>query len=188
VTYDELITYFGYSRRRDAVSHLLDGNTRPEVPPEPLESLLGFVAGEPRVRDVYVDVKLRPDQLEYAQAHAAVVNSPRFHHVSAELEVVRALHPGVIGDFELTGVLEVARELGLRKVAIGMGQRLWIDFYREVCDVIAARDRGELDTVIVWTVNHVDRMRDLARLGVDGIITDEAVALCRILAEPRPAS
>jgi glycerophosphoryl diester phosphodiesterase len=185
VTYAELLEHFGYTRRRDPISHILDGNTKPEVPPEPLESLMAFVDGEPRLRDVYVDVKLRADQVEDARALAAILADPRYHLLTTEREIVQALEPRVTGDFELPGVLEAARELGLRNVSMGAGQRLWVDFHHELCEVLDARDRGELDSVVVWTVNDEARLRDLVALGVDGIITDDLAALARAIAATR---
>lgn len=182
ITYDELVTHFGYSKRRNPIMQLME-STHPEIPPEPLESLLDLVATDTRLRDVYVDIKLREDQVDDARALAALLTDPKFHLLTTQREIVLAIGPRMTGDFELSGVLDEAKELGLRHVSMGAGQRLWAGFYSELCDVIDARDRGELDSVTVWTVNDEKRLRELVDLGVDGIITDE-ITMLRDVLEP----
>lgn len=91
--------------------------------------------------------------MDDARALAALLTDPKFHLLTTQREIVLALGPRMTGDFELSGILAEAKELGLRHVSMGAGQRLWADFYSELCDVIDARDRGELDSVTAWTVN-----------------------------------
>lgn len=192
LTYEEFVTHFGYTKRRDAVSHILDGNTQPEVPPEPFDALLDFASNEPRLLDVFVDVKLRADELEEARELARVLETSkgraptRFHLLSAEVEVLEALRSEareveVYGDFELPGVLETARALDLSCISMGCGQRLWAGFRKEVEEVIEARARGEISSVIVWTFSDEERLRALVHAGVDGIITDAPDLLCTIV-------
>lgn len=194
LTYEEFVTHYGYTERSDAVSHVLDGNTRPEIAPEPLEALLDFASSEPRLTDVYVDMKLRADQLADARELARVLETSnerartptRFHLMTAEEEVLEALREcslelQLYGDFELPGVLDLAPKLQLKCVAMGMGQRLWPSFHREVVDVVAARDRGELESVIVWTINDEERLRALVAANVNGIVTDRPGDLRKIL-------
>lgn len=190
--YADFVSHYGYTRRRDAVSHVLDGNTPPEVRPDTLEALLDYAGEEERLRDVYLDVKLRdPARVEqFVGAVNRAVETARFptnfHLLCAEVEVLDALRRArlkVFGDFELPGVLRATRRLGLRCVSMGCGQRPWRGFLRETSEVVRARDRGELDSVVVWTVNDEQRLRALVDLGVDGIITDDCELLCRVLGE-----
>lgn len=198
VTYEEFIAHFGYSKKSDPITHVIDGNSDPEIQPEPLEALLDFAANEPRLLDVFVDIKLRAHELDEARELARLIETSneraraptRFHLLTTEVEVLEALREAtlelkVYGDFELPGVLEVAKQLGLRDISMGMGQRIWPSFYRELCDVIEARKRSEIDSVVVWTLNDEDRLRAVVEAGVDGVITDDAELLCRILGEVR---
>lgn len=190
LTYEEFIANYGYNRRREPVEQVIAAGS-PEIPPEPLESLLQFAANEPRLHDVFVDVKLRVDQLEDARELARQIETSneraaaptRFHFLTIEAEVLQTLREATIesdvyGDFENPGVLEIARELHLRHISMGCGQRIWRSFFREVCDVI---ESGEVDSVVVWTINEQEAMRALIEAGVDGIITDEPALLRSLL-------
>ena len=70
------------------------------------------------------------------------------------------------------------------------GCAAWSPFYRDLTEETVAEAHALGLRVVVWTVNEVDDMLALARLGVDGIITDypdraiEALAPWR--APPRP--
>ena len=69
------------------------------------------------------------------------------------------------------------KELGLRHVSMGAGQRFWNEFRDEVDEVVRARDAGDIDRVVVWTISEPDRLREMVELGVDGIITDDSAGL-----------
>jgi glycerophosphoryl diester phosphodiesterase len=190
LSYQEFCTHFGYNRRNDAVSHLLDGDTVPEVRPEPLEALLEFAGKEERLRDVFLDVKLRdPDRAAglVDALHRALDDArypSKFHLLCAEAEILPSLRSDRLahyGDFELSGVLDEAPKHELRCISMGVGQRSWSGFHREASEVVEARDRGELDSVIVWTINEEEQLRALVALGVDGIITDDSELLCRVI-------
>ncbi len=56
---------------------------------------------------------------------------------------------------------------------MGAGRRTWGDFRREFGQVVRARRRGGVGSVVAWTVNDEHRLRELVALGVDGIVTDE---------------
>lgn len=58
---------------------------------------------------------------------------------------------------------------------------VWPLFRQELADVLAAREKGRIDEVIVWTVNEEERLRELAGLRVDGILTDDPALLRGIL-------
>jgi glycerophosphoryl diester phosphodiesterase len=190
LTYEEFITHYGYNKRKESVEQVLEAGS-PEIPPEPFESLLDFAANEPRLLDVFVDVKLRDDQLDDARELARLIETSneraraptRFHMLTVEVEVLEVLRSAtleskVYGDFEHPGVLEIARELGLRHISMGCGQRPWGGFFKEVCDVV---ESGEVDSVIVWTINEEEALRALIKAGVHGIITDEPAFLRSLL-------
>ena len=52
------------------------------------------------------------------------------------------------------------------------GCPVWSPYYRGVSEEALTEARALGLRVVVWTVNEVEEMLDLARLGVDGIITD----------------
>ena len=52
------------------------------------------------------------------------------------------------------------------------GCAVWSPYYRDLTEETLAEARSCGLKVVVWTVNDTDEMRGLARLGVDGIITD----------------
>jgi glycerophosphoryl diester phosphodiesterase len=93
------------------------------------------------------------------------------------------LGPGirVFADFELPGALDFAKRYGADCVSLGVGRRLWPDLRHELGQVLSARDAGRLESVIVWTVNEEKRLRELARLSVDGILTDDTSLLREIV-------
>ena len=86
-------------------------------------------------------------------------------------------------DFELPGVVRYARRYGLAHVSMGLGQRTWGDFRDEAHHVVRARRRGRVASVVAWTLNEEDRLRDLVTLGVDGIITDDSALLRRLVGD-----
>ena len=72
------------------------------------------------------------------------------------------------------------------RLVMAAGCSVWSPFYRDLTEetLIEAHARGL--RVVVWTVNEVDSMLDLARLGVDGIITDYPDRALDALAPWRP--
>jgi glycerophosphoryl diester phosphodiesterase len=190
--------HYGYTRRRGGILDLFSDGGPPNVPTITFDDLLGWADRETRASHVCVDVKLLPAQtpaaLELLEILRARVerDSARpdlsFHYLCPQREILEALArrcrerplPGgfdVHADFEFPGVLAAARKLGFRHVSMGTGRRIWKEFRREVADVVAARRAGDLDSVIVWTVNEPDRLRELVVLGVDGILTDDPATL-----------
>jgi hypothetical protein len=82
-----------------------------------------------------------------------------FHLLSPHLEIVEALLakgrrlflPATLrlhADFELPSVCDVAQQLSVRHICMGCGMRQWVDFRREIAEVMAARDDGYFDTVV----------------------------------------
>ena len=66
------------------------------------------------------------------------------------------------------------------------GCRVWSPFYRDLTEETVAEAHALGLRVVVWTVNEVDDMLALARLGVDGIITDYPDRAVEALAPWRP--
>ena len=201
-----LQAYCGYIRCQPGPGDGADWEPQAPVSPAVFEELVAWLRHERRVRHVFLDLKLAP-----AQAGAALAllhrlrrltldkgfrPDLRFHILSPHLEIVAALLaeaervplPATLrlcADFELPGVCHVARALGVRHVCMGYGVRAWGEFRHEVAQAVAERDRGHLDTVVVWTVNDEARLRELVALGVNGIITDTPALLHRIVREHR---
>ena len=77
------------------------------------------------------------------------------------------------------------------RMVAAAGGRVWSPYHAEV-DAARLAEAHELGLrVVVWTVNEVPRMRELIRMGVDGIITDypdvlRAVMIESGLAVPEP--
>jgi hypothetical protein len=64
---------------------------------------------------------------------------------------------------------------------MGAGQRFWNEFRAEVASVGRSRRRGNLDGLIVWTVNEEQRLSEMIDRGVDGILTDDPKTLRAIV-------
>ena len=67
------------------------------------------------------------------------------------------------------------------------GCAVWSPFFRDVTESALAEAHALGLRVVVWTVNEVDDMLALARLGVDGVITDYPDRAIDALAPWRPA-
>jgi hypothetical protein len=197
-----LRTSCGYMRRRAVPGDYADGEAATQVVPAVFEEVVAWLRHERRVRHLFLDLKLRPGQEDAALALLAhlyrlsTYGSFRpdlvFHLLSPHLEIVEALlakarrlpPPATLrlyADFELPGVCDVARQLGVRHVCMGCGMRLWADFRHEIAEVMAARDDGCFDTVVAWTVNNEASLKELVALGVNGIITDDPALLYSIV-------
>jgi glycerophosphoryl diester phosphodiesterase len=194
--------HYGYVRR-DGVDE-----RKPRVSIALLEDLLGWTASEPRVTLVCLDVKLGEKEtaaarelarfLRDARSSGRIPERVRVALLCPEQEILQALLTesrretlgrgnSIFADFELPGALEFTKRLGAGCVSFGVRRRLWPDFRDEVGKVLAARDAGRIDSVIVWTINDEKRMRELVELNVDGILTDEPRLLRRIVSERPPA-
>ena len=177
-----------------------DGRDGIEIPL--LEDLLAWAAGEPRLRRIFLDLKLAPHDLpralELFEQLRRISAEPQLSHVVLHLlnvhrQVISGLAKAreeagsperlrVSADVELAGVVAAAESVGAPDVSLGCGERFWVGFRREVCAAIRARDRGRFGYVAVWTVNGARRLRELAAGGVDAIITDEPETLRRVAA------
>ncbi len=167
-----------------------------------LPELLAWAPGQAGLTDVLLDVKLAADQT--AEARALVVELQdaaasgalgglTIRLLCPQAEIVRELvqrhrrRPDgirVSADFELSGASKLAPATGARDVSLGLGRRLWPGFRGDVARCVGARERGIFDAVVAWTIDDPDRLRELVRLGVDGILTDDP-ALLRGIVGPR---
>ena len=189
--------HYGYTLRRSGpreIAAMADG--RPQVSVATIEELFTWVAQEPRLRAVLLDVKLSGRQVPAAREllrRAAEFGARPggrpvpFFYLSQHVEVLRALLPSagrsdgagvsVCGDFERPCALAFAKRLGLSRVSMGNGQRIWRGFRQELSEVVAARQRGRLESVLAWTFNDRKQLEELVAMGVDGILTDDPALL-----------
>jgi glycerophosphoryl diester phosphodiesterase len=87
-----------------------------------------------------------------------------------------------VPDFELPGVIEVAAELRTRHVSIGKNpRRTWASTRDDLVVAVRAREAGLLDWVLVWTANDERVLRELGRLAIDAVLTDDVAYARRIL-------
>jgi glycerophosphoryl diester phosphodiesterase len=208
LTLAEFRAHYGYCRRKGAAADLLATSEPPEVPTNTLEELCEWANRDERLEHVFLDVKLEPSQLDRALelletvrdcvSGAGARKSLSYHYLSPQREVLEALGercrarplpPGldVHADFEFPGVLRVALKLGFRHVSMGLGRRFWKGFRNEAARAARSRAAGRVDSVVVWTINEPERLEELVRLGVDGILTDDPKALRAIVARTSPA-
>jgi glycerophosphoryl diester phosphodiesterase len=195
--------HYAYRPRGPLLHDLLDGESDEKTPFLLFDEALTWARREHRLRTLFVDVKLLEDETD-AAAHlfdelraACGAGDWRPNLVVAllctEREILETLLERaelwglpeclrIYADFELPGVLEDAGRLGIRNVSMGCGERAWADFRRELAMVIAARQAGELDSVVVWTVNDAELLEELVQLRVDAILTDDVAALRDLLA------
>jgi len=194
---DELRRHYGYVRCGGNV-----GDAR--IPIARLEDLFGWMQSEPRLALVCLDVKLGEKETAAARNLARFVRDARRSGripervrvalLCPEQEILQALltesrretlGPGtsIFADLEFPGALDFAKRFGADCVSLGIGRRTWSDFRDELGAILAARDAGRVDSVIVWTVNDEKKLRQLAGWHVDGILTDDAGLLRRIVSE-----
>jgi glycerophosphoryl diester phosphodiesterase len=192
MTLAEMREICGYAPSRDLVTTLLSPDD-PVVPFALLDDLIRWSADEPRLAEVFLDIKLLAEHADRAPPLLDAIAGRRpdlaFRFLLPERELWEALRgkelpPGVTlaGDFELPGVLGDVEETGIRHVSMGYTPtRTWGDFQRELSEVVAARDEGMFETLTVWTVNDEDKLRALVDARLDAILTDEPALLQSLL-------
>jgi glycerophosphoryl diester phosphodiesterase len=167
-----------------------------------LGELCIWASSEPRARSLMFDVKLNERELGRVEPLLTSLRAAFERHAGlkrrkcrilcgqqevcatlrCELEARRDLaHLKLVPDFELGGVVEVARELGAPEVSIGITRRrLWLEVRRDIVLALEARRAGWLESVCVWGANDERSLRRVIGLGVDSVVTDE-IALARKL-------
>jgi glycerophosphoryl diester phosphodiesterase len=198
-TLEHFLERHAYRRTGESPPGAPDSPPRAEV--EILERLFEWAAGEPRLRRIYLDVKLPPEQAGHAAslaaelsrgaASGAIPGRLAIRTISPQREIYERLRDGLrssagadlapIADFELSEARKTARRIGARRVGLGLGRRIWRGFRAEAADLVAARDAGEFDEVFLWTINGRSRLAQAARIGPDALLTDEPEILRGIL-------
>jgi glycerophosphoryl diester phosphodiesterase len=197
---EELRRHYGYVPRGGNV-----GQARVSI--ALLEDLFGWMRSEPRLALACLDVKLGEKEtatardlarfLRDARRSGRIPERVRVALLCPEQEILQALltesrretlGPGtsIFADFEFPGALDFAKRFGADCVSLGVSRRIWSDFRDELGAILAARDAGRIDSVIVWTVNDEKQLRELAGCSVDGILTDDAGLLRRIVSGGSP--
>ena len=150
------------------------GSIRVRGEPIPrLESVFDTVAGRLRV---HVELKGRdtaPDAMRIITGMAAPGQGAVHAFDHRLMASARSIDPAVP-----RGVLEVSYTLDPLTAARSVDAR---DVWRHlefIDDALVAAAHADGRRVIAWTVNQADHMTQLARIGVDGICTDD-VALAR---------
>ena len=200
----DFLAQYGYTKNEKKPLDAFSGGAPGEASIVTLGELLQWAAREPRLRHVLLDVKLEAGQEKqalalYAEVRALVDSGDfrdglAFHFLVPHRDIARALlaemkrapSPPAIAlhvDFEFPGVLRIARRLFARDVSMGCRRTLWVGFFRELGDVVAAREKGKIRYVVAWTVSDEKRLRALVTLGADAILTDDPALLRQIVTE-----
>ena len=176
---------------------------KPRVSIALLEDLFAWMRSEPRLSLACLDVKLDDKNtagarqlaqfLREARREGRIPERVRIALLCPQAELLQALltetrreplgrETRIFADFEFPGALDFAKRYGADNVSFGVRRRLRAEFRRELSKVLAARDAGRIDSVIVWNVNDEKRLKELVSWNVDGILTDEAALLRGIVA------
>jgi glycerophosphoryl diester phosphodiesterase len=186
LTLEELRAHYGYQTQGG------EPHTSAVIPT--LDEVLVFARGELRARVFYWDLKFLGSEVAEATAfldalHDAYLADTTLHHMQSILlnvhrGVVVALearrielaedHVRVAWDFERPGALAGTLDLGLRDVSVGLTPSFTYSGYkREVAALVQARERGEVDTVMVWTLDRPMQIAEMLYYSVDGLITND---------------
>lgn len=178
LTLEELRTHYGYDET--------------DVTIPTLSQLFEWLASRPEIEVVFLDIK-DDDRVIAILEHVVraiagrSLNDRVFYALNTtpsgveEMKAVLADHPGlpVRPMVDGTGsLLATARDLGVRHVSLG--RRVWEPmplFVDNLEELLRARRRGELDTVVVWTFDERHAQRLLYELGVDGIMSNQVERL-----------
>lgn len=195
LTLEELRAHYGYVPREG-------DETAQRVEIAVVEELLEWAREEHRLELVCFDVKLGEQKAAAArQLGAFVRDARRSGRIRPDLavallcpleETLQAMltesrreplgeDVRVFADFELPGALETAKRFGADCVSFGVRRRVRASLRRELAEVLAAREAGRIDQVIVWTVNEERHLEELVEMGIDGILTDDPACLRRIV-------
>ena len=194
LTLDELRANYGYN---DAQGHL-----DPTAEIATFDEMVVFARDARDLVAVYVDIKLTPTQPNSARALVSALNqaiaapdSP----LKQKMFYLMTVHPGLTGvleearlrgesasmrtiiDYEKPGALKGTLGAGLRDVSTGLTPIVtWSAFRSEVNDMVRARERGEIDSVTVWTFDDRRKLAELLYYSVDGIMTNDVALLHRM--------
>jgi glycerophosphoryl diester phosphodiesterase len=189
LTLDELREHYGYGD--------VSGNRHELAVIPTFDELLLWAAPHEDLVAVYLDIKLTPAQLEATtmlmtslqaalEADAALARV-RFFALSIEPAVVDTMASSasdsirVVRDTEGLGGLDNARKHGLRDVSVGIVPSVSFgDFKEEVAAAVTAREKGSIDSVVVWTFERKTQLAELLYYSVDGVMTDDPATLYEV--------
>jgi glycerophosphoryl diester phosphodiesterase len=200
----EFLASYGYARSEGPLIDATRTGTRDPSAVVPLLSdVSSWARRQPTLGALYLDVKLGPAQSHLVPIMAAafaretdravydvLILSPHETIVVAFRDWFRANRPDhrakVVFDKEVSGALEPTVRLGLE--AISIGRPITADPARYVtmlATLLASRDADHPDIwpVVAWTFDDAAELRELVRLGVDGIMTNRPAELARIVAD-----
>ena len=166
-----------------------------------LDELFDWAGSEAGLKRIYLDIKLGADQR--GALHELVLrvatrtaSDAAMDHVSFTLlNVDRSLalllendrvelaleRARVAWDYEKPGALRATRRAGLRDVSTGLTpSSTWSGFKRELADTVSARERGQIDSVTVWTFDEEQKLAELLYYSVDAVMTNDSALLFSI--------
>jgi glycerophosphoryl diester phosphodiesterase len=180
---------------RDSHGYAPTGGARdPAIAIPLLADLLAWAAAEPDLRALYLDIKLAPSQTDLATfLFAALITAwdaePRLASLTtyvicphrpiveamiAERDRAATDHFRIVWDFETAGSLAGATALSLRDVSTGITPiRTESEYFDEIEELVAARKKGDLDTITAWTIDREMQMFRILYYGVDAALTNE---------------
>ncbi len=143
---------------------------------------------------VNIEIKNWPDDPDFdpaerlAEAVAEFVSRHRLHgravvssfHLPT-IDRVRSLDPAIPTAWLVVGFGDVTDGLA---TLVGHGHRILHPHHRAVTEELLERCRDEGVRVNTWTLDDPDRMRELARWGIDGICTNVPDVAVAVLGSP----
>lgn len=192
LTLDELRAHYGYAKFGQSQDSSAVIAT--------LDEFLDWARGEKKLKAVYVDSKMVASEVGHLVPLIERISSDdalshvRFVFLSTDNDMVMTLEaerkrlgvdsPRVAFDSEQPGALDTTIADGLRDLSIGLTpSRTWSGLKVEVSDAVNARDAGQVDSVMVWTIDRETELGELLYYSVDGIITDEPTLLFKMWQE-----
>ena len=178
LTLASFLATHGYARSGDTPD--------PGAPIATLADFLAWLDASAAIDAVYYDVKVDvPAQAAQILEQAAVVPMrTQAFFLSTRRDIVDAMiaareasghdRARIVWDFESAGALEGAEQLALRDVTTGLtvtrGEAELLD---ELEVMLEARQKGRIDSVVVWTIDDRQLLGVLLYYGVDGVMTNE---------------
>lgn len=190
LTLPELRTYYGYRRA--------DGSRELDAVIPTLTEVLDWCGSEPDLRAVYLDLKFGSNEsaaavqvmrelwaawqsqggLQTIQFYFLTVHGEIVDALKREREVSGADALHVVWDFETPGALPATVKAGLSDVSVGLTPSFtWYSYKREIADIVQAREKGEIDSVLAWTFDRERQLAELLYYSVDGVITNDPATL-----------
>jgi glycerophosphoryl diester phosphodiesterase len=185
LTLADFIATHGYAQSGDTPD--------PAAPIATLADFLAWLAASTGIDAVYYDVKVdvAAQAARILELASVVPLHTQAYFLSTRRDVVDSMiaardelaaGPGttdperarIVWDFESAGGLEGAEDVGLRDVTTGLtvtrGEAELLD---EIEVVLEARQKGRVDSVVVWTIDDRQLLGILLYYGVDGVMTNE---------------